>query len=173
MKRQLLKKTLLLLFSTFILFHANAQNDDWGNSVLLNNDYTRGTGTTNAGFFIRPEYHGGWSLTIGVQPRSWGQFYVGVCQLMTKDMAWTMGMRFWFYDTEFSGWFDNRYSFGFDFNNMAMSLSLGFSFKDFDVGVGLEYGSDPAMPYEYIDAYQLTLHPVFSIGYNIRCYEHR
>ena len=153
-----------------------AQTDDWGQSTLLNDDYSRGK-TVGTGFFLRPEYHGGWSLTFGAQPWSYGQLYVGVGQLMTKDLAWTMGMRFWFFDSEFSVWADNRYSFAFDFENLAASISIGVSYKDFDIGVGLEYGSDPTSPdygYNgYFYGYELTLHPVLSIGYNIRCYEHR
>lgn len=105
--------------------NAKAQSDDWGNSTLLSEEYSRGK-TIGTGFFLRPEYHGGWSLSFGVQPWSYGQIYAGVGQLMTKDIAWTMGMRFWFMDTEFSIWADNRYSFAFDFENMAMNLSIGF-----------------------------------------------
>ena len=151
---------------------AKAQNDDWGNSTLLSEEYSRGK-TIGTGLFLRPEYHGGWALSIGAQTGAYMQFYAGVSQLMTKDIAWTIGMRFWFTDTEFSIWMDNRYSFSFDFESIAMSLSLGVSYKDFDIGVGLEYGSDPSVPFEYIEGYEATLHPVVSIGYNIRCYSHR
>lgn len=167
------KIRIIAIVAIFCSVHnAKAQSDDWGNSTLLSEEYSRGK-TIGTGFFLRPEYHGGWSLSIGAQPWSYGQLYAGVGQLMTKDIAWTIGMRFWFMDTELSIWMDNRYSFGFDFENMAMSLSLGLSYKDFDIGVGLEYGSDPSVPFKYIEGYEATLHPVLSIGYNIRCYSHR
>lgn len=134
--------------------------------------HSRGKEKTKSVFFFRPEYHSGVSISLGIQPWSKRQLYAGagILQYNTNSYrflypAWSIGMRrYWFMDSEFSTWLDNRYSFGFDLETIALNLSFGFSYKNLDFGFGT--GCDI---YWGLEWHKLLL----SIGYNIHFHKHK
>lgn len=152
---------ILLLLSVFANKIAIAQDSDkWG---FTNNGYTRGNG-----FVIRPELYSGLFATLGYQINPYVQLSGGIGFGLDQygGVITTFGIRTYTSDANWAAMFD--YHIGFlsiqGLNLARHTIVGGASYKDFDFGAGLMYVTDG---YDSGIGFSITL------GFNIRCYEHR
>ena len=129
--------------------HSNA----WG---LNYSSFTRGQG-----FVIRPELYRGLFVNFGYQINPYVQTFLSVGYGDGLESA--LGVRAYTGDADWVAMFDLRFSLT-NFVLPGVSLVAGASYKDLDFGAGLKY---------YTDGYHYLIMSVISVGWNIRCYEHR
>lgn len=120
------------------------------------NSFTRGQG-----FVIRPEFYRGFIATFGYQINPYVQTFLSVGYGDGLESA--IGVRAYTGDANWAAMFDLRFSLT-NLSIPGMSLVAGASYKDLDFGAGLKY---------YTDGLYYLIMPVISLGWNIRCYEHR
>lgn len=118
--------------------------------------YTRGSG-----FYVRPELYRGFFVTLGYQFNPYVQSLVSVGY--GDGITGSIGARAYTNDGNWAAMFDLRLS-TINFSVHGVSLVAGAAYKDLDFGVGGSF---------YTDGYNYLILPVFTIGWNIRCYEHR
>ena len=121
-----------------------------------NHSFTRGDG-----FVIRPELYRGIFANFGYQINPYVQVYVGLGYSDGLDGA--LGLRAYTGDANWVAMFDLRFSVT-NFALPGVALVAGASYKDLDFGAGLKY---------YTDGYYYLYVPVLTVGWNIRCYDHR
>ena len=120
------------------------------------NSFSRGQG-----FVIRPELYRGLFASFGYQINPYVQTFLSVGYGDGVESA--LGVRAYTGDANWVAMFDLRFSLT-NFVLPGVSLVAGASYKDLDFGAGLKY---------YTDGYYYLIMPVISVGWNIRCYEHR
>ncbi len=120
------------------------------------NSFTRGHG-----FVIRPELYRGLFASLGYQINPYVQTFLSVGYGDGLESA--LGVRTYTGDANWVAMFDLRFSLT-NFVLPGVSLVAGASYKDLDFGAGLKY---------YTDGYYYLVMPVLSVGWNIRCYDHR
>jgi len=117
--------------------------------------------TRGEGFVIRPELYRGIFANFGYQINPYVQVYLGLGYSDGLDGA--LGLRAYTGDANWVAMFDLRFSVT-DFALPGVALVAGASYKDLDFGAGLKY---------YTDGYYYLYVPVLTVGWNIRCYDHR
>ena len=120
------------------------------------NTFSRGKG-----FVIRPELYRGLFASFGYQINPYLQTFLSVGYGDGLESA--IGLRAYTSDANWAAMFDLRFSLT-NFVLPGLSLVGGASYKDLDFGGGLKY---------YTDGYYYLIMPVISVGWNIRCYEHK
>lgn len=120
------------------------------------NSFTRGQG-----FVIRPEFYRGLFASLGYQINPYVQTFLSFGYGDGLESA--LGVRAYTGDANWVAMFDLRFSLT-NLSIPGMSLVAGASYKDFDFGAGLKY---------YTDGRYYLIMPVISLGWNIRCYDHR
>lgn len=128
-------------------------------SLLQNNGYN--SFTRGQGFVIRPELYRGLYASLGYQINPYVQTFVSFGY--GEGLEGALGVRAYTGDANWVAMFDLRASVT-NFEIPGVSLVAGASFKDLDFGAGIKY---------YSDGYYYLIVPILSIGWNIRCYEHR
>ena len=163
-----MKKLILLIAATLFLsgtFYAQAmitydglkltepekQQSSQGNGY----SFTRGRG-----FFIRPEFYRGFFATFGYQFNPYVQSFLNVGY--GDDLTFTAGARVYTSDKNWAGMIDSR--FGINGYGYILTLVGGASYKDLDFGLGAQC---------YHEIHHTWFVPVITIGWNIRCYQHR
>lgn len=123
--------------------------------------------TRGSGFFIRPELHGGLFATFGYQINPFIQtelsFGLGHLAYGFWGLSSSLGARAYTADADWAAMFDLRFSI-FNFSVLGTTFAAGASYKDLDFGAGLSY---------YTDGYYYLIVPLLTVGWNIRCYDHR
>ena len=118
--------------------------------------YTRGTG-----FYIRPELYRGLYVTLGYQFNPYVQSLVSIGY--GDGLTGSIGARAYTNDGNWAAMFDMRLS-SINFSIHGVSFVAGAAYKDLDFGVGGSF---------YTDGYYYLIVPVITVGWNIRCYDHR
>ena len=118
--------------------------------------YTRGSG-----FYVRPELYRGLFVTLGYQFNPYVQSIVSVGY--GDGITGSIGARAYTNDGNWAAMFDLRLS-TINFSIHGISLVAGAAYKDLDFGVGGSF---------YTDGYYYLIVPVITVGWNIRCYQHR
>lgn len=113
------------------------------------------------GFVIRPELYRGFFASLGYQINPYVQTFMSVG--FGDGLEGALGVRAYTGDANWVAMFDLRISLT-NFVLPGVSLVAGASYKDLDFGCGLKY---------YTDGEYYLIMPVISVGWNIRCYEHR
>ena len=126
------------------------------NTAFEGNLFSRGKG-----FVIRPELYRGFFASLGYQINPYVQTFMSVG--FGDGLEGALGVRAYTGDANWVAMFDLRISLT-NFVLPGVSLVAGASYKDLDFGCGLKY---------YTDGEYYLIMPVFSVGWNIRCYEHR
>ena len=121
-----------------------------------NNSFSRGKG-----FVIRPELYRGLFVNFGYQINPYIQTFA--CFGYGDGVESGLGLRAYTGDADWVAMFDLRFSLT-DFSFPGTSLVAGASYKDLDFGAGVKC---------YTDGYYYLLVSVLTVGWNIRCYEHR
>lgn len=153
-KKVLLSFFIMMTLACNVVFAQNQEKWNYG-------EYTRGSG-----FVVRPEMYSGFFATIGYQINPFVQISGGIGFGLDGGFGTTLGLRTYTSDTPWSAIFD--YHIGL-VNIMGVGLIRhtivgGVSYKDFDIGAGLLY---------LTDGYDSGIGLSITLGYNIRCYEHR
>lgn len=144
-------KYLILLTLLFVGYSMSAQTST----------FTRGKG-----FVIRPELYGGFCLNAGYQFNPYFQITVGAGITIDPTVLGQVGVRAYTNEGKWAAMFDYHYRrgrfSGYAFSNHA--LVAGASFKDLDFGAGIQLSNIMN---------NTVFGPLFTIGWNIRCYKHR
>lgn len=141
------------------LLSASENDRLYGYSLLSDDDtkdFTRGNG-----FVIRPELYRGIFADFGYQITPHVQAYFGIGY--SDGLDGVLGIRAYTGKANWAAMFDVRFSLT-NFVLPGASFVAGASYKDLDFGAGLKY---------YTDGYYYLIAPTFTIGWNIRCYDHR
>ena len=117
--------------------------------------------TRDQGFVIRPELYRGLFVNFGYQINPYIQTFA--CFGYGDGIEGGIGARVYTGDADWVAMFDLRFSLT-DFSYPGGALVAGASYKDLDFGAGAKY---------YTDGYYYVIVPVLTVGWNIRCYEHR
>ena len=117
--------------------------------------------TRGSGFFIRPEIYRGLFATFGYQINPFVQTSLSIGY--GDGLTGSMGVRAYTADANWAAMFDLRFSL-INFGILGTSLAAGASYKDLDFGVGGSF---------YTDGYYYLIVPLLTVGWNIRCYDHR
>lgn len=145
--------------SSLISLSKGVLNADHSNEHTNLSSY--GSFTRGDGFVIRPELYRGIFANFGYQINPYVQVYLGLGYSDGLDGA--LGLRAYTGDANWVAMFDLRFSVT-DFALPGVALVAGASYKDLDFGAGLKY---------YTDGYYYLYVPVLTVGWNIRCYNHR
>ncbi len=127
----------------------------------LNGIKEDGTFTRGKGFVIRPELYRGVFASFGYQINPYVQAMLSVG--LGDGVEGAMGIRAYTGEANWVGMFDLRLSL----TNLVLpgvAMAAGASYKDLDFGVGFKY---------YTNGYEYLVVPVITVGWNIRCYDHR
>lgn len=157
-----MKKCILTsLFIMFIFTTNISYSQEENKSELSKIEFTRGSG-----FVIRPELYSGINATLGYQINPYIQISGGLGFGIDGGFVTSFGARAYTSDNNWAGMFD--YHIGIvnfsGWNLVRHTIVGGASYKDFDFGAGLLYISD---------GYSSGIGLSITLGYNIRCYEHR
>ncbi len=171
------KKVLLIAIATIFAMQGKAQmsyNKDFSHQpsiTLCSSDgqdsysymgkSSSGYFTRGQGFVIRPELYRGLFASIGYQINPYVQTFLSVGY--GDGLEGAFGVRAYTGDADWVAMFDLRFSMT-EFVLPGASLVAGASYKDLDFGAGLK---------TYSDGYYYLIVPVLSVGWNIRCYDHR
>lgn len=118
--------------------------------------YTRGTG-----FYVRPELYRGLFVTLGYQFNPYVQSLLSIGY--GDGLTGSIGARAYTNEGNWAAMFDLRLS-SINFSIHGVSLVAGAAYKDLDFGLGGSF---------YTDGYYYLIVPVLTVGWNIRCYDHR